>query len=89
MGVVSLTAIRNVGKSTVPFITGLKPELKKPAKMFESVVVSVNGWHGAPNDERVTVWFLDTNLKVMLSPTDAEMFEGENVRAPDDPTVTR
>lgn len=54
--------------------TGMKPE-SKPT--WPEVDVRVRERHGVAKEDWVTVWFFTWNWKVMVSPTLAEMFDGE------------
>jgi hypothetical protein len=55
------------GTLVAPAATGWKPESTPPDM----------GWHGAVNDDCVTVWFFGLKTNEMVSPTAAVTLVGE------------
>jgi len=78
MGVVLFTVTENEGTLEAFAVTGWKPESTPPDM----------GWHGAANDDCVTVWFLGLKTNVTVSPVEALTLEGVKARALLAPTLT-
>ena len=72
------TVTLNAGTLAALAVTGWKLESAPPDK----------GWHGAANDDCVTVWFLGLKTNWIVSPVEALTLEGVKARALEAPTWT-